>query len=158
MDLSSKSTFLVVYDGECAFCNRSVQLVSRFDKRMIYKLTPFRSELGDEICRLANISPDDPGSLIAIVSGNIYLKSTAVLQIASSFGGLWKIFRAFELIPIRLRGLAYDSVAKRRKTILGPSHSCLFDPKLNARIITEIQTVETAVSDPATQDINKFLK
>ena len=135
-----------------------MQLVSRFDKGKLYKFTPFSSELGHEIGHLAKISPNDPGSLIAIVRGTIYIKSTAVLEIAISFGGLWKIFRAFELIPIRLRDLAYDSVAKRRKAILRPSHSCLFDPTLKARIITQIQTVETAASDLPTQDINNYLK
>lgn len=154
MDLSKKSTYLVVYDGECAFCTRSVQLVSRFDKVMIYKFTPFSSALGQEICHLAKISSNDPGSLIAIVAGNMCVKSTAVLQIAGSFGGLWKIFRAFELIPIYLRDLAYDYIAKRRKTLFRASNSCLFDPTFQARIITEIQTAETAVSGPIIQDTN----
>jgi len=137
MSLAHKHPHLAAYDGDCGLCARSVQFILRHDAARRYRFSPIQSALGKAICTEAGIDPADPSSFVAIVEGRLHSKSDAVLRVAISFGGPWRILSLLLLVPRPCRDLLYDLVARRRKSLWPEARQCLADPNLRGRIILE---------------------
>lgn len=135
MDLASKNAYLAVYDGDCGLCAASVQFIFRHDKDKQYFFTPIQSPLGSAICCELGISPENPSGFVAIVGGKHYTKSRAVLRVAVSFGGAWKVLFILWVIPRILLDWIYDLIACRRKTIFQSARQCMVDPSFKSRMI-----------------------
>jgi predicted DCC family thiol-disulfide oxidoreductase YuxK len=135
--LTEKYPYLAVYDGECGLCAKSVQFILRHDAAGRFRFSPIQSILGQAVCAEAGIDPTDPSSFIAIVDGRVHTKSRAVLQVAMNFGGAWKLWGLFRLVPTRLADLGYDWVARRRRRLFPSASQCLVSPELRARIVQE---------------------
>lgn len=104
---------IVIFDGDCAFCNRSVQfIIKRNKKKDIY----FSSNTSEFAKNYHNF--DLNSSILYVENGNAFQKSTAALKIAKSFSGLWRLFLLFWVIPRPIRDLGYDMIAKYRKKII----------------------------------------
>jgi len=104
---------LVVYDGECAFCNKSVQFIIKRDKKKQIYFTSNKSRLASKFSNY-----DLNSSILYIEKNKVYQKSTAALRIAKSFSGLWKLLLILWIIPRPVRDLGYDLIAKNRRKIV----------------------------------------
>ena len=132
-DIAAHYPFLLVYDGECGLCTRSVQFVLRHDKIQKYRFCRIQSNLGRAIFEQLNLSATDPATLVALVSGSLYSKSEAVLMVGYSIGGWFRLLWIFRLLPRRCRDGLYDFVAKYRGKIFPGSRRCLYDPAFIGR-------------------------
>ena len=110
---------VIVFDGICGLCNMSVNLLIKLDTDKIFQYT----SLQGEFVKTLNIEADID-SIIFYDGGMIYYKSTAILKILRSLGGVWVVTNIFYLIPVSIRDFFYDVIAKYRYKIFGKMQSC----------------------------------
>ena len=125
---------ILIFDGECGFCNKSVQFVTSREKNKKLYFSPQESETGKELLKYFEIS-SDINSMILIRDYSAYIKSCAALRLTWYMKGLWPLLSIFLIIPPFLRNPVYDFIAKRRMKIFGRIESCEWIKGLNERII-----------------------
>ncbi|MBE1553162.1 thiol-disulfide oxidoreductase DCC family protein [Sporosarcina limicola] len=104
---------IVLFDGECNFCNSSVQFIIKRDPVAHFLFASLQSEKGQELTKKYKI-PEDVDSLVLIENGRAYTKSSAALRIAKKLDGLWHLLFPFILVPRKIRDAGYDYLAKNR--------------------------------------------
>ena len=114
---------ILLFDGECGFCNRTVQFFLQREKNKKMHFAPLESEVGKQLRKYFEIDPRID-SLILVKHHSAYIKSCAALRLAPYMKGLWPVMVIFVLIPPFLRNLVYDFIARRRKRIFGRVESC----------------------------------
>ncbi|SOC02494.1 predicted DCC family thiol-disulfide oxidoreductase YuxK [Ureibacillus xyleni] len=118
---------VILFDGECSFCNRSVQFIIKRDKKKQFKFASLQSASGREIVEDYGI-PESIDSVVLIENNRAFTKSSAVLRIALGLDHFWKIFSAFLLVPAPLRNIIYDFIAKNRHKLL-KQNQCIIPSK-----------------------------
>lgn len=116
---------LILFDGVCNLCTKSVQFIVRHDKRETFKFLSIQSDLGRELYRASGLDPDDAQSFALITASQTFTRSDAALQIAVQFGGLWRLFAVFKLLPRGFRDWLYSFIASRRYAWFGRRDSCM---------------------------------
>jgi predicted DCC family thiol-disulfide oxidoreductase YuxK len=124
---------VLLYDGICGFCNKSVQTVLASDRRGTMRFAALQSDYARRVVArhpsLAGIDSVvyvEPG--VAGRQERVYIRSEAALRVASYLGGLWKIFLAARLIPRPLRDRLYDLFARHRYRLFGKRDTCMLPP------------------------------
>jgi predicted DCC family thiol-disulfide oxidoreductase YuxK len=115
---------ILLFDGECGFCNRTVQFFLKNEnrkKRMHF--APLQSEPGKMLRRYFEID-EKTDSLILIKGHDAYIKSCAALRLTIFMKGLWPLMMVFVIIPPFMRNVVYDFIAKRRMKLFGRVESC----------------------------------
>ena len=115
---------IILFDGVCNLCNRSVQFILKRDPNEQFKFTSLQSETGQNLLRKHALKPDMK-SVILIENDQIFLKSTAALRIAGRMKGLWKLAGVLYIIPRPIRDFIYQWVAKNRYKWFGKADSCM---------------------------------
>jgi predicted DCC family thiol-disulfide oxidoreductase YuxK len=133
---------VLVYDDVCVLCNWAVRLVLRHGRGTRIRFAPqggaFATTLVKTHPELASID-----SVIFVVPGagehtepRVFVRSDAVLALAATFGGAWRILEMSRLLPRRVRDAAYDLVARNRYRVFGRHDSCpVPDPDVRSRFI-----------------------
>lgn len=116
---SQKKQSIVIFDGVCGFCNKSVDTLMRLDTQKIFHYTSLQGAL----VKTLDIA-SDMDSIALYQDGRLYYKSTAILHILRSLGGIWIFTNIFYLIPTVIRDFIYDIIAKYRYKIFGKMESC----------------------------------
>ena len=111
---------IILFDGECHFCDASVQLIIKRDQNKYFKFAPIQSDIGQKLLNEFHI-PKSMDSLIFIEGNKSYIKSTAALKISRRLDGPLKLFYPFLLVPVFLRDALYDIVAKNRYKLVKKS-------------------------------------
>src|SRR5215813_5515325 len=120
---------VLLYDGVCGFCNRTVQIILDRDKRGTLRFAALQSDYGKSVVNRHQILKDVDSLAFIEISAEtgkerVFVRSTAVLRIAAYLGGLWKLLLIAYLIPRPLRDVMYDLFAKFRYSIFGKLESC----------------------------------
>jgi predicted DCC family thiol-disulfide oxidoreductase YuxK len=118
---------IVLFDGECNFCDSSVQFIIKHDPNGAFHFASIQSEIGRELMTKHQV-PSDVDSLVLIEDGKAYLKSTAALRIAKQLSNPWKLTSVFLILPNSLRDKMYNYVAKNRYKWFGKRDSCMLPP------------------------------
>lgn len=105
---------LVVFDGHCGMCARSVRFIGARDAGGVFLFTPAGSETARRVLPPLGISADAPGSLVLVEDGAAWLRSTAALRIAGRLGAPWRWLRWFLWVPVPLRDAVYAFIARHR--------------------------------------------
>lgn len=108
---------IILFDGECHFCDVSVQFIIKWDQKKYYKFASLQSEIGQILIEEFKI-PKTIDSLIVIEGNKSFVKSTAALKICRRLDGLWKLFYPLLIVPVFLRDAVYDIVAKNRHKLV----------------------------------------
>jgi predicted DCC family thiol-disulfide oxidoreductase YuxK len=120
---------VLLYDGVCGLCNKSVQLILKNDKQGIFRFAALQSELGKKVESMhPELKSVDSVILLEPASDGdpiISIRSTAVLRVLKYLGGKWRIFLLAYLVPRPIRDFLYDLVAKWRYKLFGKYDSCL---------------------------------
>jgi len=83
-----------------------------------------------------SLSTADFDSVVLIVAGKIFIKSDAILQVASELGGFYSLLPALRILPKFMRDSIYDWVAKNRYGWFGKRESCMIPTdELNNRFL-----------------------
>lgn len=97
---------LVLFDGDCHFCNFWVRFILPRDRRKVFKFAPL------------TMVPEVPqNSIMVVTEGLIFQKSEAVFKIAENLGIPSWLTDFLRKIPRPLRDLGYDFIADRRYLI-----------------------------------------
>ncbi|MCP1145419.1 thiol-disulfide oxidoreductase DCC family protein [Lysinibacillus endophyticus] len=119
---------VVLFDGECNFCSQSVQFIIKRDKRIQFKFASLQSTSGRELVEKHNI-PKTIDSVVLVDNDRAYTKSSAVLRIALGLDRYWKLLYVFLLVPVPLRNIIYDIIAKNRHKLLKQNNACMVPSK-----------------------------
>lgn len=108
---------IVFYDGDCGFCNRSVNYVLKHDKTKSIHYAALQAEITKDIF-LKNVWPEaDLSTFYLMQNGVLYQKSKAAFKVLKFFPWYMQWLHIFRIVPIGIRDWVYDQVAKRRRKI-----------------------------------------
>lgn len=140
----SEQSAILLYDGTCGFCAKSVQFVlAREKRRFSLRFAPLQSDIGLEVQRrhpdLANV--DSVIWLEPAANGapeSVSVRSTAVFHVLRYLGGVWTFLAALgAIVPRFVRDGVYDLVARHRHKLIRADASCLLPtPEQRARFLT----------------------
>ena len=130
---------VLLYDGVCGFCNRSVQAIIRHDRRREMKFAALQSEYGSAVVeRHPELQKVDSLVLVERVSGEekVSTHSTVALRVAAYLGGAWKLLMIAYVIPAPVRDVFYNLFARYRYRLFGKYESCpLPSPEIRSRFL-----------------------
>ena len=128
---------LVLYDGTCGLCNRSVQLVLRHDRRGRFRFAALQSETGRALLARHGLPVDALDSIVLVEDGRAFTRSRAALRIARKMDAPWPALTALRIVPTPLANLCYDFVARHRYRWFGRTDSCMLPPpEVRARFLS----------------------
>jgi predicted DCC family thiol-disulfide oxidoreductase YuxK len=119
MEESSNSSEkrIIFYDGDCCFCNTSVQFILNHRKKEFY-FAALQSDFAKTKIEEEEGISIKMNTLYYLEKGQLYEKSTAALRISRGLKGAYPIFFYFGIIfPKFIRDVVYDFIAKRRNKI-----------------------------------------
>lgn len=128
---------LILFDGVCNLCNRSVQFVIKHDSKDIFMFTALQSETGKEVIKEFNIDTQKTDSILLYApKKGIDDKSTAALKIAALLGFPQNLMTVFFIIPRFIRDWFYDYIAKNRYNWYGKKDACMAPtPELKSKFL-----------------------
>ncbi|MEE3753355.1 thiol-disulfide oxidoreductase DCC family protein [Mycobacterium intracellulare] len=133
---------VLLYDGVCGFCNRSVRTIIRFDAAGPLRFAALQSVFAKAIVErhpeIGNVDSmvfvDDPGQ----PSERVAVRSEAALRVADYLGGAWRVLTVARILPAPLRDWLYDRFAAIRYRAFGRYDSCpLPSPEVRARFVED---------------------
>lgn len=110
---------IIIFDGICVFCNKSIDILMKLDTQKIFRYTSNQGEF----VKTLDIKPE-LDSIIYYEDGTLFYKSTAILKLCQALGGVWKLTTIFYIIPRVIRDFFYDVIAKYRYKLFGKRQSC----------------------------------
>ena len=127
---------MILFDGTCAFCERSVRFIATRDGGY-FKFGASQNPEGVALLARYGTTRDAAKSIILIEGDRVYLRSTAVLKIAARMTAPWRWAAVFLAVPRPLRDAVYQVVASVRRRIAGTSNACeIPPPEIRARLIS----------------------
>ncbi len=115
---------LILFDGYCHLCSRSVQLILKFDHQKQFLFAPLSGEITTETKHRFAI-PETIDSIILVENDQFYIQSEAALKIASRLGGLFKLILVARILPRSWRDYLYDQIAANRFHWFGRRSNCM---------------------------------
>lgn len=106
---------IVFYDGDCGFCNASVQFILK-KRKVNFFFTPLQSDWSKETLTQHNIQID-MATIYFKKDNKVYDRSTAALKICKGLKGGYPILMVFWIVPKFIRDGVYNIIAKRRHRI-----------------------------------------
>ncbi len=102
---------VVLFDGECALCNGSVNFLLKVDR--------------NDVFRFATLPSGGAGqSVVLSENGHLYRRSEAVIRIGRRLGFPYSMAAVFLFIPASLRDAAYNWIARNRYRWFGRLETC----------------------------------
>jgi len=114
---------IVFFDGYCILCNGFVDFLLKIDKNKVLSFASLQGETAKEILSASHLQKTD-SVIYKDAQNSISIKSTAVIRILISLGGLWKTARFLQFIPAYLLDFIYDFIAKNRFNWFGKRNAC----------------------------------
>ncbi|MFZ5470385.1 MAG: thiol-disulfide oxidoreductase DCC family protein [Myxococcota bacterium] len=127
---------IVLYDGECGLCSRSVRWLLRHERDHELRFAPLQ---GPTASALRAVHPNIPlalESVVYIAGGKAYLRSKALLHAARHLRAPWRWGHVLRWLPAFLLDLPYRLLARLRHRIWGTTDRCeLPAPEQRARFL-----------------------
>jgi len=115
---------LVLIDGECVLCNRTVQFVIRRDPEGRISFAALQSERARLELRSRGLPPPPPGTFVLLKDGIAYTRSDASLRLLGLLPLPWAFAMVLLVIPRQLRDLIYTAIARSRYQLFGRTELC----------------------------------
>jgi predicted DCC family thiol-disulfide oxidoreductase YuxK len=115
---------VIIFDGECAFCNRWVDFLLRFDRHSVFRFSARQNPAGTSFMQQVGLPECGTGSIILVEHGAVLLRSAAVLRMMSLLGFPFSIATVFRLMPSSLRDAMYEWFARNRLKWFGRRPTC----------------------------------
>ena len=121
---------IIFYDGLCAMCNRFIRILITLDKKEKFLLAPLQGKNGKI---LQNKFSKELKGIDSVIFYNkqVYTKSSAVINILSELGGIYKLAYIFNIIPSFISDSIYDYIARNRFQWFGKLDKCPIPEKKN---------------------------
>lgn len=115
---------IILFDGECNFCDSSVQFIIKRDPKRLFQFASLQSDIGKELLKKHH-APQTIDSFVLIENNHCYFKSSAALRVCKHLRGAWKLLYVLLVVPRPLRDFFYELVAKNRYKWFGKKESCM---------------------------------
>jgi predicted DCC family thiol-disulfide oxidoreductase YuxK len=129
VQVAPASRGVILFDGTCAFCERSVRFIASRDPAGYFRFGASQTPAAAALLATHGVTRESTRSLILIEEGRLYLRSTAVLRIARRLPFPWRLASAVLVVPVALRDPVYRVVAALRHRLAGPSNACEIPPQ-----------------------------
>ena len=127
---------ILLFDGICNLCNRSVQYVIKHDPHAAFTFASLQGEHGQQLLKQYNLPPDDLNSFVLIQNNKAYTRSTAALKVAKQLNGTIQLLYGFIIVPVFLRDAVYKLIAHNRYKWFGKRNECMIPtPALKERFL-----------------------
>lgn len=140
---------IVLFDGTCAFCERSVRFIATRDPGGYFRFGASQNPPAQALLARFGETRASTRSIVLVEDGQLYRKSTAVLRIARRLPWPWSLAAVFLVVPPPIRDAAYAVVAAVRHRLAGRSNACeIPPPELRARLI-DLDVAPRGTASPA---------
>lgn len=120
----SENYTVILYDGECGFCNHWVQWILRRKPSEKMRFMPLQSDTGRQILK-DNQLDFDLNSIVVVDKDIAYQKSRAIQLILKNINSPYRYASVLlHVIPTIIADTVYDFIAKHRYKIIGKSNVC----------------------------------
>ncbi|MGB4837683.1 MAG: DCC1-like thiol-disulfide oxidoreductase family protein [Saprospiraceae bacterium] len=122
---------VLVFDGVCHLCDRSVQFVLKKDNHAKFRFCTLQFA-NTQLQFETNVD-----SVVLLDEGKLYIRSTAILRCMHHLGGIYRLISAMlSVIPTGFADFVYRIIAKNRYRWFGKYDSCMVpDVKWKDRFI-----------------------
>jgi len=122
-------TSVILYDGVCGLCNRTVRFVLEHDREGVFRFASLQSAAAREILAGHAIASEALDTFYVVcdfrlAGERVLSKSDAAIYTAETLGGVWKAAKILRFVPKRVRDWAYDVVARHRYQMFGKYDAC----------------------------------
>ena len=121
---------IIFYDGLCAMCNRFIRILITLDKKEKFLLAPLQGKNGKILQKKFSKELKGIDSVI-FYNKKVFTKSSAVINILSELGGIYKLAYIFNIIPAFISDSMYDYIARNRFQWFGKLNKCPMPEKKN---------------------------
>ncbi|MBK6698928.1 MAG: DUF393 domain-containing protein [Saprospiraceae bacterium] len=116
---------IILYDGECNYCDAIVQFLIRVDKNNDFKFAHITSQTGSKILIKFGIDSNLHDSFIYVKDQKYYMYSDGAGQVLLQLGGTYAVMGKILLaMPLTIRDATYKWVARNRYKLFGRKQSC----------------------------------
>ena len=115
---------IILFDGICNFCNSSVNFIIERDYKNRFRFASLQSVKGQELLKQFNLDSQNLKTIILLENGGYFTKTTAALRITKHLKGFWKFFYIFIIVPLFLRNIFYNIIARYRYRWFGKRETC----------------------------------
>ncbi|MDH5825470.1 thiol-disulfide oxidoreductase DCC family protein [Sphingobacterium faecium] len=121
---------LILFDGICNLCNKTVNFIIKRDKKDQFRFTSLQSKIGDSY---VHHLPPGTDSILYLRNNKILTKSTAALYIAKDIGYPYALLFPLIFLPTSWRDNCYDYIAKNRYRWFGKQEQCEIPSKQTSK-------------------------
>jgi predicted DCC family thiol-disulfide oxidoreductase YuxK len=115
--MKSNPELLVLYDGDCGVCNRSVAIVLKRERNQTIHFSPIQSSFTQELFEKNGWPAPDLNTFYFIVGEKKYERSLAAFELMRHLEAPTSWLRIFRFLPRVFTDGCYNFVARRRKRI-----------------------------------------
>jgi predicted DCC family thiol-disulfide oxidoreductase YuxK len=123
-EIAAHRSPMLIYDGSCGFCSRSVRFMLRHERRHDLLFVTRDSELGKRLRR--TYRSESVRSMLWIEDGQVFAESGAVIKAAGYLGGWWSRLAVLgSFCPSFILNGVYKFIAKNRRRFSSNAAVCL---------------------------------
>ncbi len=121
--------FVVLYDGICGLCNRTVQFLLKRDRRGRFRYAALQNAFARGLLARHGVDAADLNTVYLVLDAagpneRLLPKARAVLRMLRELGGFWRVVSWLGVLPSGLLNGGYDFIARRRYRWWGKYESC----------------------------------
>ena len=119
---------VILFDGICNFCNRSVNFIIRRNTHKDIKFAPLQSKAGVALLEHYGLPKSGLRSFVFIEEGKVYERSGAALRVCRHLNAFWPLCYGFLIVPPFIRDAVYNWIARNRYRWFGIRTECMVPP------------------------------
>ncbi len=129
---------LIIYDGVCGLCNRSVHFIIRRDSKKQFKFLPLQSNKAIALMHAFGVDLHKSDSIILLDHNKLFTHSDAVLLALKKLNSPVRWLYIFIIVPRFIRNAVYRLIAKNRYRWFGRFDSCpIPDASIKDRFLSD---------------------
>lgn len=106
---------IVFYDGDCGFCNKTVQFILKNERKNDLYFASLESEFAKLFFQENGANRIDSNTFYFYTKNRLFSKSSGAFALLRYMKLPFLLMNVFRIIPICYRDKLYDFVANRRK-------------------------------------------
>jgi predicted DCC family thiol-disulfide oxidoreductase YuxK len=114
---------VVLFDGYCHLCDRSVQFVLDHDRRRVFRFAPSQSPGARPFLDRCGLG-SAPGTIVFVERDGWSVRSTAAIRMARRLGLPWSLAAVGLMVPAAIRDVGYRVIARNRLRWFGQRDTC----------------------------------
>ena len=115
---------ILLFDGLCTLCDRSVQFVLDHDSQKAFRFASLQSEVGQALANRCGLDTAGVDSVVLVEGDQCYVRSEAGWRVARRLDAPWRWAALGRWVPASARDWAYDWIARNRYRWFGTREAC----------------------------------